>query len=218
MLGDFGVLLGIAGDRHLERCNRLDAPGEIGGVHVAAGRRLIARADAVRRIAAQGHDVAHAEIPIVADDLVDLAFRRRDAGEMRRWLQRRLAQDAGNSGVSALAGRAAGAISDRDIFRAERFEPPDRAPQRLVHGCRLGREELERHVDGAAAENAALGFGGCEHHAATSTLAPRRFLRPDTAGFCPSQSETVSLPPAGSGASSRKRASLSPAVSNRRPS
>ena len=218
MLGDFGMLLRIAGDRDLEGRDLLDAFHQIGGIDIAARRGLVARAGAVGRIAAQGHDVAHAEVPIVADDLIDLALGRRNASEMRRRLQRGLAQDARDRGVGALTRRAARAIGDGHIFGTQWLEPPDRAPQRLLHRRRLGREELERHVDGAAAENAASGLGGCKHHAATSTCAPTRFFLPETAGFWPNQSDTVSLPPEGLGASSLKRSSLSPAPSNTRPS
>ena len=58
--------------------------------------------------------------------------------------------------------------------------------------CRLGREELERHVDVAAAEKAALVFGGGKHHAANST-GVRFFFSRGTAGLVATQSETVSF-------------------------
>src|SRR5262245_35501934 len=66
------VLLGVAADGNLERGDTLDAFDEVGGVDVAAGRGLVTFADPSGRIAAQRHDVAHAEIPIIADDAVDL--------------------------------------------------------------------------------------------------------------------------------------------------
>ena len=56
---------------------------QFGGIGVAAARRRIGRAEAPLRIAAQGDDVAHADLPITARDLVDLVARRADAGEMR---------------------------------------------------------------------------------------------------------------------------------------
>src|SRR5262245_24182137 len=96
--------------------------------------------------------------------------------------------------MGALAGRAAGAVGHRNVARPERFEAADRAPQRLFHRLALRWKELERHVDGAAAKQAALGFGG-EHQAAASTLAfALRFLAAD-AGLTPSHKDTVSLPP-----------------------
>ena len=215
--GRFRMLLGIAGDRDLERRDGLDAAHEIGGVDVAAGRRLIALADAARRVAAQGHDVADAQIPIIADDVVELGLGRGDASQMRGRLQRALAQHARDGRVRALARRAAGAIGHRDIARTKRLEPPDRAPQRLLHRRRLGREELERDVDGAAPEDAALGFGARKHYAATSTWGGFLFLV-TAAGFSPSQSDTVSVPAACLGASSRKRSTLRPAPSSQRSS
>src|SRR5262245_14449803 len=211
------MLLGVAGDGNLERSNGFDAFDEVGGVDVTAGRRLVAFADPSGRIAAQRHDMAHAEIPIVADDAVDLSAVGGDAGEMGGGGQRRLPQHAPDRGVGALAGRAAGAIGYRNVARPERLEPADRAPQRLFHRLAFRRKELERHVDRAAAEEAALGFGS-EHQAAASTLAfALRFLAA-AAGFTPSHNETVSLPPEGAGFSSRKRSSLSPELSNRRAS
>ena len=71
------MLLRIASDGDLERRDRLEALDQIGGIDIAAWCRLISIADPARRIAAQRHDMAHAEIPIVADDLVDLSASRR---------------------------------------------------------------------------------------------------------------------------------------------
>src|SRR5262245_11819585 len=211
------VLLGVAADGNLERGDTLGAFDEVGGVDVAALRRLVAFADSSGRIAAERHDVPHAEIPIIADDAVNLLASGGDAGEMGGRVQRRLAQHARNRGVGALAGRAAGAIGYGDIARSEWLEAADRAPQRLFHRLALRRKELERHIDRAATQQAALGFG-CEHQAAASTLAfVLRFLAA-SAGFTPSHRDTVSLPPEGAGFSSRKRSSLSPELSNRRAS
>ena len=75
----FRVLLRIGGDGDLEIADRLDAGDEIAGLLVSAGMRLIGRADAAGRIAAQRHDMAHARVPIGAHDVVDflVASRRR---------------------------------------------------------------------------------------------------------------------------------------------
>ncbi len=212
------MILGIAGDGDVEGRNGPDAFDEIGGVDIAARGGHVALADPSRRIAAQRHDVANAEVPIVADHLVDLAPRRGNAGQVRGRLELGLAQDARHGRVGALARRAARPIGDRDVAWIERLQPPYRAPQRLLHRRRLGREELEGYVDVAAAEKAALAFRGCEHHATTSTLALALFFFLAAGGFSPSQSDTVSLPPEGSGLSSRKLATLRPAPSNKRPS
>ena len=72
----FGMLLGIAGDGDLEVRDLLEAGDEIGRVGVAAGMRLVRAAGAAGGIAAQRHDVADADVPVVARDLVDLRLRR----------------------------------------------------------------------------------------------------------------------------------------------
>src|SRR5262249_11225615 len=191
--GRLRMLLRIAGDRDFEGRDLLYPYGEVGGVAVAVRRRRVAIADPAGRIAAQRHDVAHTQIPIIADYLIEFGFGRRNAGEMRCRFQRRLAQDTRDCRVRALAGRAPCAISDGDIAWTEGLEAADRAPQRLLHGRGLRWEELEGYVDRAAAKKAALMFGGCKHHAATSTLVPTFFFVAAT-GFRPSQSDTVSLP------------------------
>ena len=94
-------------------------------------------------IAAQRHDVADADLVIAGDDLVDLAARGADAGQMRGRQQRGLAEDAGDGGMGALAGRSAGAIGHRDEIRRERRQPVDGLPQVLLHLLGLRREELE---------------------------------------------------------------------------
>ena len=69
------------------------------------------------RIAAQRHDMADADVPIVADHGVDLFARRVNAGEMRGGLELRLLQHAGDRGVGALTGGTTGAIGDGNIAR-----------------------------------------------------------------------------------------------------
>ena len=120
--GALGMLFRIGRDRDLEIADGAQARDQIGGIGVAAGRRRIAPAEAALRIAAQGDDMAHADLPIAARDLVDLVARGADAGEMRGGLDRGLAQDARDGGMGALAGRAAGAIGHGDEIRAQRRE------------------------------------------------------------------------------------------------
>jgi len=61
----------------------LDAGHEIGRSAIAIRMRGVGGADAIRRIAAQRHDMADADVVIAADDIVDLAARRANAGQMR---------------------------------------------------------------------------------------------------------------------------------------
>jgi hypothetical protein len=99
------------------------------------------------RIAAQGHDVAHARLPVLARDRVDLVGRRPDAGQVRGRLQHRLGPDARHGRVRAVARRAAGAVGYRHEAGVERRQRLDRAPQALLHVGRLGREELEGDLE-----------------------------------------------------------------------
>ena len=112
----------IGRDRHLDVGEALDAGDEVGGVAVAAGMRRVALAEPAGGIAAQRHDVAHARGAVVADHGVDFVAGGGDAGEMGRRRQRGLRQDALDGGMGALAGRAAGAIGDRDEVRLERAQ------------------------------------------------------------------------------------------------
>src|SRR3546814_19209493 len=82
--------------------------------------------------------------PIGTGDVIDLLASRLDAGKMRGGLKRRLASDAFDRGVGALAGRAAGAIGDRDEARRERLQRLPRLPHGLLHLLRPGRDAFER--------------------------------------------------------------------------
>src|SRR3954452_8086565 len=66
-----------------------------------------------------------------------------DAARVRGGLQRGFLADAAHGCMGALAGGAAGSVSNRDKARPQRLEPLDRGPQPLVHVRRLRREELE---------------------------------------------------------------------------
>jgi hypothetical protein len=79
--------------------------------------RRVGGADAAGRIAAQGDDMADADVVVAADDFVDLAARRANAGQMRGRQQVGLSQDTGDGGMGALAGRSAGAIGNGDEVR-----------------------------------------------------------------------------------------------------
>ena len=144
------MLLGIGPDRDLEIADLLGVGDEFGGRPVAVRVRLVGRVEARRRIAAQGHDMAHAGAVIGGKRLADFVPRRADAGQMRRRLHRRFANEPRDRRVGALAGRAACAVGDRDESRVERLEPPRRLPEARLHLARLRRKELEGDADGRA--------------------------------------------------------------------
>ena len=138
----------------------LDAGGEIGGVHVAARGRLVAFTHAAWRVAAQRHDMAHAEVPIVTNNLVDLFAGSADAGEMRGRGHSGFVFDPANGVMGTFPGRAAGTVGDRDKSRVQGLQPPDGAPQRRLH---LRHPEHARR--GADRGNAHTVCGLGHHHA-----------------------------------------------------
>src|SRR5437763_8310976 len=71
---------------------------------------------------------------------------------MRGGFERRLIADPAHGRVGALAGRAAGSVSNGDEARRQRFEPFDDLPEARLHLRRLWREELERHARRGAVE------------------------------------------------------------------
>ncbi len=83
---------GIGGDRNVERRDLLQAGDEFGGIAIAVRVRLIFR-PGLRRVAAQRDDVANAELPIFARNVVDLIAARADAGEVRGRCQRGFLED-----------------------------------------------------------------------------------------------------------------------------
>ena len=72
---------------------------------------------------------------------------------MRRGIDAGLGLDARHHAQRALAGRAAGAVGDRDEARMQRRELVDRVPEPLLHDVGLGREELEATPAAAAARS-----------------------------------------------------------------
>ena len=71
------MLLGVCRDRDLEIADPPDAGNEVGGILVSTRMRNVGRADAARRIAAQGHDVTHANVDL------DMLQAQVDAGATR---------------------------------------------------------------------------------------------------------------------------------------
>ena len=151
--------------------------------------RLVGRVEAGRRVAAQRHDMAHARVVIGAERPADFVLRRADAGQMRGGLHRRFAHEPRDGRVRALAGRAAGAVGDRDEVRVERLEPLRRLPEVRLHLRRLRREELEGDANGRAGSAQRNGLG---HQANSTSLFGKEseMIR----GSSASQSATVSLP------------------------
>src|SRR5262249_18876423 len=88
--------------------------------------------------------VADADLVVAVDDLVDLAARGADAGQVRGRQQLGLFEDAGDGRVRPFPRRAASAIGHRDEVGLKRRQPPDGLPQVLLHLASLRREELER--------------------------------------------------------------------------
>ena len=81
------MLLGIGRDGNFEIRDPLDARGQIGAVAIATGEWDVGCPYAFGRVAAQGDDMADAVLPLTANDVVDLLFRRRNAGQVRSGFQ-----------------------------------------------------------------------------------------------------------------------------------
>ena len=133
--------LGIGGDRDLEIGDALQPGHQVGGIGVAVRMRHVVAA--ARHVAAQRHDVAHPGLPVGAGDGVDLVAAGAHAGQVRRRGQRGLLQDAGDDGMGARLGGAAGTVGDRDETRRQRLQPADAGPELLFQRLGAGREELE---------------------------------------------------------------------------
>src|ERR1700676_2831803 len=106
----------------------LDAGHEIRRTAIAIRMRGVGRADAIRRIATQRHDMADADVVIAADDIVDLAARRANAGQMRGRQKPGFRRNAGDGGMGAFAARPPRAISYRYEVGRERCETLDGLP------------------------------------------------------------------------------------------
>src|SRR5207247_9147936 len=92
----FRMLLRVSGDRNLDVAMLpLDAGNKLRRTAIAVRMRGVGGADAAWRIAAQRDDMADADIVIATDDIVDLAARSADAGQMTGRQQRGFSQEAG---------------------------------------------------------------------------------------------------------------------------
>ena len=197
------MALRIGSDRHL-KAHVGGVQDQFGGRSIAAGRGFVRRIEAGWRIAAQGHDVAHAGGMIVAKRLANFITCGADTGQMRRGLHRRLARHAFDQRVGALAGRTAGAVSDRHEGGIQWLEARGRFPQVRLHVRVFRREKLERDMNlrpGAAQRK------GFRSHQANSVSLFRKSSEM-TRGSSAIHSATVSLPasPLAGGTRSRRMA------------
>ena len=147
-----GMGFRIGGDADLEIGHPLQASHQIGGIGITTRMRRIAAVCSTRRVAAQRHDMADASLPVVAGDGVDFLAGGGNTGQMRRRLQHCFLADAADRRMGALAGRAAGSVSNRDKARPQRLDALDHGPEPLVHVRRLRREELEGDARRAGVE------------------------------------------------------------------
>src|SRR5690606_7460288 len=170
--GGIRMAFGIAADADLEVVQLAQAGDQVGRIGIAVGMRH-EFSGALRRVAAQGDDMPDAGLPVMFGHLVDLASRGADAGQMRRRAQAGFLQDADHGVVGALAGRAAGAIGDRDEARIERRQAQHAAPQAFLHLRRLGREELEGDLQRPGTPRG-IGIAVGECHAASLSRDGRR--------------------------------------------
>ncbi len=100
-------------------------------------------ARALGRVAAQGHQVMDAGIDVGVEDALELGAGVADAGQVRHRGQRGLASDPTGDLDRGVAGRATGAVGDRDERRLVGLELVDRLPEPLGAGVVLRREELK---------------------------------------------------------------------------
>ena len=137
------MLFRIGRDRNVEIPDLSDAFHQLGRTPIAFGMRNERLARTLGRVAAQRHDPGNAGILVAAHHIVDLAFRRTDAGQMRRRLQSSLAPYLPDHAQRAFARRASGTIGHRHEARMQRGEPVQALPEPFLHGVGLGRKELE---------------------------------------------------------------------------
>ena len=98
------------------------------------------------RVAAQRDDMAHAGIPVGPGHFRDLRLAGSDAGQMGCSRDIGFLGDSGHGRMGALAGGAAGTISDRNKSRIKRFQRHDTFPKGLFHLFRFRRKKLEGNI------------------------------------------------------------------------
>ena len=140
------VSFGEGGNADFEIVPGAEAGDEIRCLGVTVGVRGVA-GDAGWWIAAEGDDVAHAHVPVLIGDFIDVIAGRIDASEMRRWDERAFVENSLYGAMGAFAGTATGAVGDGDELWAQWFESLDGVPKVRFHLRRFWREELERDFE-----------------------------------------------------------------------
>ena len=133
---------GIGANTDLKIADALEAPHQILGLRIAARMRHVFRSPG-RRIAPQGHNMAHTSGPIAPRDLIHFFPRRAHTGQMRGRGQAGFRDQARHRGMGPFLRAAPRPISDRDKARAKRFQAPDTGPKLFFQLIRLGREEFK---------------------------------------------------------------------------
>ena len=142
LVGGLGVRLGISADGDVElagggqRLDQFHRIGETVGMrHEAVG--------ALRRIAAQRHDVGHTGLGIGIRDLKRFGPAGIDAGQVGGDAQPVVLADGRHCLMRQFAGGAARAVGDRDIVWFQRLKRLHGVPEPERGVERTGREEFE---------------------------------------------------------------------------
>lgn len=96
------MFFGIGRDTDLEWRHRTNAAHEVGRGLITIAMRAVSLTR-IGHVAAQSHNVAHAGLPVIADDVVDDLAWRADTGEMCRGSQAGLVDDPFHRGMGAVA-------------------------------------------------------------------------------------------------------------------
>ena len=152
-----GVSLRECRDTDAEVAERLDELDEFGRVGQAVRMRMPVRFRPSGRISAQGKDRVDAGIRVLADDASDFVSARAHAGQVSHGKEGGLLGDLLRDAHGAIAGRAAGAVGDRDEARTQRLQVSDGLPQSCLSLIGLRREQLEGEGTLTLGQSAAQG-------------------------------------------------------------
>ena len=154
------VLLRERGHPDAEIADRPDQADQIRRVAKALRMGEPVGVRVTRRVTAQGEHVVHPDRGVRADHLPELGHRVVHRGQVPDRGERGLLGDPARHPDRPVPGRSAGAVGHRDEGRPQRLELPDRQPQLLFLGLRLGRHELERERLAPGREQVADQRGG----------------------------------------------------------
>ena len=130
----------VGGHGDIKVGNVFQQADQIGGKHLW----LTA---AWREVAAQGHNVANAVIPVVLGNGAQFITGGVDTGQVRRRFQTGSVFNALNDAVRAVTLTGVGAVGHGDELRLEAAQAIDRAPQGLLHFTGARREKFKRDVN-----------------------------------------------------------------------